>query len=96
MAVVACKSEDRSVKIDVNEMPINMQDYAIAVAKRAFDLHEMFGDIATYITENFDERYGRSWHCVVGRGFGLSVRHDHGCYISFYVEDIKMILWKSG
>ena len=93
---MACKSEDRSVKIDVNEMPINMQDYAIAVAKRAFDLHEGFGGIAQYIRENFNEKYGGRWHCVVGRGFGLSVRHVHGCYISFHVEDIKIILWKSG
>ena len=96
MSVVSYKSEDRTVKIGLSKMPINMQDYAIGVAKMAFDLYKGFIDIAEYIRGNFDERYGRCWHCVVGTDYWMAMWRDNGRYICLCVGDKQMTLWKRG
>ena len=84
-----------SIVIKQSEMPINMKDYAIGVAKRAFDLYkEEWLDIAKYIVENFEGKYGGQWNCFVGK-FASYSYPPKGRSIRFDVEGVKVTLWKS-
>jgi hypothetical protein len=37
---------------------------------QAFKKHRFDIDIAEEIKNEFDNRFGRAWHCIVGRDFG--------------------------
>lgn len=54
-----------------------------------------FQDVAVFIKEQFDQKYGTSWHCVVGRNFGSFVSHETNCFIYFYLNNVAIMLFKT-
>lgn len=38
---------------------------------QAFEKHNVEKDAAEYIKNEFDTKHGPTWHCIVGRNFGL-------------------------
>uniref|UniRef100_A0A094ZPR8 Dynein light chain n=1 Tax=Schistosoma haematobium TaxID=6185 RepID=A0A094ZPR8_SCHHA len=50
-----------------------MQEDAVQIAAVAREKYEVDKDIATYIKQHFDRKYGRTWHCIVARHNNLSV-----------------------
>jgi len=55
-----------------------------------------FQDIARYIKEEFNKKYDRYWHCIVGPNFACSVNHDTERYISFDMGEDEIVLFKIG
>jgi len=53
-------------------------------------------EIAGFIKKEFDRRYQPTWHCVVGKNFGGYVTHELTNYIYFYLDEICVMLWRSG
>ncbi|VDO74996.1 unnamed protein product [Schistosoma mattheei] len=47
-----------------------MQEDAVQIAAVAREKYEVDKDIATYIKQHFDRKYGRTWHCIVGKQYG--------------------------
>ncbi|GAU32726.1 hypothetical protein TSUD_101470 [Trifolium subterraneum] len=43
---------------------------AFDLATAAFEKHRFDRDVAEEMKNEFDNRYGPSWHCIVGRDFG--------------------------
>jgi hypothetical protein len=39
---------------------------------KALDKYNVEKDIAAYIKKEFDKKYNPTWHCIVGRNFGMS------------------------
>ena len=48
------------------------------------------------ITDVMDKRYGASWHCVVGQGFGFEVTYEvqHLLYM-FHGGNLCVLLYKA-
>jgi dynein light chain LC8-type len=44
----------------------------------------------------FDEKWGGSWHCVIGKAFGSFVTHETQLFMYFYVGDKAVLLYKAG
>lgn len=44
----------------------------------------------------FDQKYGPTWHCIVGSDFRAFVTHDHKHFIFFYVGKTAICLFKAG
>ncbi|KAF8392570.1 hypothetical protein HHK36_022915 [Tetracentron sinense] len=42
-----------------------------AAPKKAFEKLGVEKDIAEYIKKEFDKKHGPTWHCIVGRNFGI-------------------------
>lgn len=52
---------------DMNE---EMQEFAINTADKAAQSYSMEKDIASVVKKAFDEKYGPTWHAVVGKNYG--------------------------
>lgn len=63
---------------------------------QATDKWSVEKDIAAYIKKEFDSRHGPTWHCIVGRNFGSYVTHETRHFIYFYVDQLAILLFKSG
>ncbi|KAH7720789.1 dynein light chain LC8-type [Aphelenchoides avenae] len=51
--------------------------------------------MAAHLKRKFDDRYGRTWHAIVGNSFGSYVTHRHNNFIYFFIEDMAILLFKS-
>ena len=77
---------------DMNE---EMQELAIGAATAAFQKTfvngNVYAQIAAHIRQDFDERDGKGWNCVVGRSFGAFVTHKIKTFIYFSVRISKYL-----
>lgn len=46
------------------------------------------------ILQEFDERYGPGWQCVVGSNFGCFFTHKQGTFIYFSLEKLCFLVFK--
>ncbi|VDO64450.1 unnamed protein product [Schistosoma curassoni] len=63
-------SHQDSAKIKSTDMPESMQCIAVDCCAAACERFTDDRDIAKYIKQEFDKRYGGTWQCVVGKRFG--------------------------
>ncbi|GER52171.1 dynein light chain 1 cytoplasmic-like protein [Striga asiatica] len=61
---------------DMNE---DMQKEAIDIAVAAFENFNVEKDVAEHIKKMFDKKYGPTWHCIVGKNFGIELRNLFLC-----------------
>ncbi len=94
--IIQARNTNSNITIYVNEMKQEMKDYAISHSSKAL---KSFNDIKSIAESNvnaFNERYGKSWHCLIGENIAHnSLYHDIGSYLSFSIEDLKIILYKT-
>ncbi|XP_068660552.1 uncharacterized protein [Aristolochia californica] len=86
----------RKVTVKSADMKEDMQKKAIDCALAAVEKHNVEKDIAEYIKKEFDEKYGATWHCIVGRNFGSYVTHETDHFVYFYLDQKAILLFKSG
>lgn len=58
---------------------------------------EHFGELAGWIKDMLDRRFGPEWQCIVGKKdtFGSCLSPMAGYYLNFSIGDVGMILFKS-
>lgn len=69
---------------------------AIDVASQAMEKFTVEKEIAAYIKKEFDKKHNPTWHCIVGRNFGSYVTHETRHFIYFYLNQMAILLFKSG
>jgi len=79
-----------------NEMTEPMCDATVKIVSESCDLFvDNNQNAAQMIKETLDERYGGSWHVVVGEQFGLEVSHEAGTLLYlFYGGDKAVCVWR--
>ena len=87
---------DRRVWIKRNDMTPEMSQTAVITAIKSL---ERFGsndysDIAEYIKTEFNNRYGKTWHCLCLLRGGFSVQNEANCYICLDINDYMIVLFK--
>jgi dynein light chain LC8-type len=87
---------EKKIVIKASDMTESMQQDAIEVSQEALKSYELEKDVAASIKKEFDKRHGASWHCVVGRSFGSYITHESKHFIYFYIDQIAVLLFKSG
>jgi dynein light chain LC8-type len=88
--------QGRKCLIKSVDMPEDRQQFAVETAASAIENHQVEKDVAAAIKKEFDTKFGPTWHCIVGRNFGSYVTHEAGCFIYFYLDQIAVLLFKSG
>ncbi|KAG9459675.1 hypothetical protein H6P81_004183 [Aristolochia fimbriata] len=85
------------VKVMATDMPELMQVHAFRCARRTYDSLDKSSHkhIAYNIKKEFDEVYGRAWHCIVGTSFGSFVTHSTGCFLYFSMGKIIVLVFKT-
>jgi dynein light chain LC8-type len=89
-------NEIKKVIIKNADMEEEMQKEAVDCATKAMEQFSIEKDIAAYIKKEFDNKYGPTWHCIVGRNFGSYVTHETKHFIYFYLGQLAILLFKSG
>ncbi|KCV68281.1 dynein light chain LC8-type, variant [Fonticula alba] len=69
---------------------------ACEVAIEAITSFKLEREIAAHIKKTFDQRYGKTWHCIVGKSFGSYVSHDSRHFIFMQIDRQNILLFKSG
>lgn len=82
-------------RIQAADMPIHMQRAALNGAIQACRLYTTEKHIAESIKQDFDQMFGATWHCIVGRNWGSCVTHSKQCYIRILYKDFTILLYKS-
>ena len=41
---------------------------------QALEKYNIEKDIAAYVKKEFDRKYNPTWHCIVGRNFGVALQ----------------------
>lgn len=88
--IIFCIVEVKKVK-----MSSSMKQYAVDCATLAHIRYSSKSDIAVYIKNEFNDRYGRYWNCVVGEQFGYYIYHKPNHYIYFKLDQYYVVLFKS-
>ncbi|KAH7711859.1 putative dynein light chain [Aphelenchoides avenae] len=83
-----------STVIEDADMSFKMQLDAKNCATQAFDKYEKEKDIAAYIKREFDQKFGPTWHCVVGRDFGSYVSPDAKHFTCFSLRRVTILLFR--
>jgi dynein light chain LC8-type len=85
--------KDRLIVVKKVDMPDEIQADAIDIASQALDRFNTEKDIAAYIKQEFDNKYNRTWGCLVGRCLCLMIHETkHSMY--FYLGQVAVRLWK--
>ncbi|KAL4399233.1 Dynein light chain [Malassezia pachydermatis] len=77
------------------DMEPDMQQALIEVAADAMIRFAVEKDMAAHIKRTADERYGPTWHVIVGRSFGSFVTHESKHFLYFYLGPMAFLLWRA-
>lgn len=88
------KTQDRKpfkgAKVDwPADMPDDMLEDAITVAKNALETHdfeEQGVEIACIVKKHMDERWEPYWHVFLGKSFGCHAVHERNRFVYFSFE----------
>ena len=72
-----------------------MKNDAQKVAAAAVEAHQEEKDVSKPIKTFFDQKYGPTWHCIVGGDFRAFVTHESKHFIFFYIGKTAICLYKS-
>ena len=73
-----------------------MKTDAFQIGYAAVELHQQEKDISRHIKEFFDNKYGPTWHCIVGSDFKCYVSHESKYFIFFYIGKLAICLYRAG
>jgi dynein light chain LC8-type len=88
-------TELRKFKILQNQMPSEMTNDAVNFTALAYAKHNNNADVATTVKNEFDKKYGLTWHCIVGRNFDSYIHPAPNTYIWFETGEDSIELFKS-
>ncbi len=84
-----------NVTIKVVDMPEEMQEEIVALARRALVEYEREKAMAEFLKKECDRLYGPAWQCIVGKSFGSFVTHEAKRFFYFYIQDTAFLLFKT-
>ena len=92
------------VVIKCSDMPEKIQLEAISQGIQAFfrnpptnpeNPSDSYMKIAEEVKREFDHKYKKTWHCIVGENFGSFITHESKTFIFFQIAQISILLFKS-
>ncbi|KAF7636658.1 Dynein light chain [Meloidogyne graminicola] len=86
---------NKEINIIESEMSKEMDDEAIDCAILAVIKHTKQSDIAEYMVDKFNNKYGKYWCCLIGQGFGATYYHRLKHYICFDLDQLRITLFKT-
>eukprot|EP01069_Polyplicarium_translucidae_P006366 Polyplicarium_translucidae@DN2950_c1_g1_i2.p1 len=76
-------------------LPLAMQEEAIKIVAVACETEREDSNVARLVKEAFDERYGGTWHCIVGRQFEASICHEAGHYFYAFFSIGSVLIFQT-
>eukprot|EP01033_Poteriospumella_lacustris_P007621 gene7621-5479_t len=73
----------------------DMKHDAFTVVAAALETNTEEKDISKHVKTFFDQKYGPTWHCIVGSDFRAFVTHESKHFIFFYIGKTAICLYKA-
>ncbi|KAF7636657.1 Dynein light chain [Meloidogyne graminicola] len=87
---------NKKITILNSDMSKEMETEAIDCAFLAVIKHTNKLEIANYIQDKFDNKYGKYWCCIVGPPtFASTVRYKPNHHICFNLDQLCILLYKT-
>ena len=83
------------VEVKRVEMPSSMKQYVVDCATLAYIRYDSRNDIARYLKNEFNNRYGQYWQCIVGEQFVFSISFNRNHYIYFKLDQYYVVLFQT-
>lgn len=77
------------------DMSDAMVEDVISLTKEAFKNFEVFKDKAEYIKTECDNKFGSTWHCIIGKDFGSFVTYQSQHFVHFTMDGLSVLLYKT-
>ncbi|KAL5107906.1 Dynein light chain 1 cytoplasmic [Taenia crassiceps] len=77
-------------------MSDSMQQMAAEVSADASVRYNTLVAISKFIKETFENQYGNTWQCVVGKDFASYISYHDDDFIMFRLEDLSVLLFRCG
>uniref|UniRef100_A0A914E774 Dynein light chain n=1 Tax=Acrobeloides nanus TaxID=290746 RepID=A0A914E774_9BILA len=84
------------VEVKETDMDPDLMAESIEIAKEAQKRYVEDKDIAAYIKDTFEQKFGPTWHCVVGRSFGSRVSYETQHFILLKIKYVSVMVFKCG
>mmetsp|Transcript_3419 Transcript_3419/g.6390 ORF Transcript_3419/g.6390 Transcript_3419/m.6390 type:complete len:120 (+) Transcript_3419:231-590(+) len=83
---------DLKIDILIKNMDQEMVDDVMYETKAAFEQTKIEKDVATQLKTFFENKIeGSSWHCIIGKHFGMSITHATSCLIYFTIKSATAV-----
>ena len=92
---VVIKCSDMPEKIQLEAISQGIQAFYRNIPENPEDPSESYLKIAEEIKKEFDHKYKKAWHCIVGDNFGSFVTHESKTFIFFSIDKISILLFKT-
>ena len=76
------------------DMSDEMKAEVIDAAQNAVDTKPNAETAARTIKEFMDKKYGQSWHCIIGSGFGYEITCQQKHLLIMYFQGLCILLYK--
>jgi hypothetical protein len=87
-------SGDNKMITDMDEHGTMRKDVA-GFAKSAIDQLKSEWEIAKFIKESLDKKYGPCWVCIVGQEFRMHCSHIAKTFMFFYVGKVAICVYQT-
>ncbi|PWY98021.1 putative dynein light chain 1, cytoplasmic [Testicularia cyperi] len=77
------------------DMAEDMQQQTIDIAIEALEKFTVEKDMAGHVKRTMDQKFGPTWHAVVGQRYGSYVTHETKHFIYFYLGQMAFLLWRA-
>ena len=92
---VTIKCSDMPEKIQLEAISQGIQAYFRNPPNDPENPSDSYMKIAEEIKREFDHKYKKTWHCIVGENFGSFITHESKTFIFFQIAQISVLLFKS-
>ena len=92
---VVIKCSDMPEKIQLEAISQGIQAYFRNPPNDPENPSDSYMKIAEEIKREFDHKYKKTWHCIVGENFGSFITHESKTFIFFQIAQISILLFKS-
>jgi dynein light chain LC8-type len=92
---VTIKCSDMPEKIQLEAISQGIQAYFRNPPNDPENPSDSYMKIAEEIKREFDHKYKKTWHCIVGENFGSFITHESKTFIFFQIAQISILLFKS-
>ncbi|CAB3410077.1 unnamed protein product [Caenorhabditis bovis] len=89
-------SEDK-LEVKETDMEDTQRDIVIGIVREAQRLYNIDKDVAAFVKEELDKKFGPTWHVICGKCFGSRVSYEMGHFILLKCNNkVNVMIYKCG
>ncbi|KHN81484.1 putative dynein light chain 2, cytoplasmic [Toxocara canis] len=89
-------NEFDKAEVKETDMEPSMVEACIEITLTAQKHYSFDKDVAAYIKEECERRFGPTWHCVVGKSFGSRVSYEMQHFVLLRRRRVSIMIFKCG